>query len=93
MSAGDRDVVGGASGSLTTIRSIGVTWVDIGVGTGESVSCETKDLDLFQSCVTISNMDLSLYPQASCSFHTLRNSCCSMSHCLSHSSSNLKEGS
>ena len=29
MSARDRDVMGGASGSLTTIRSVGATWIDI----------------------------------------------------------------
>jgi len=58
MSAGDMDVMRGASGSLTTVRSVGATWVNIGVGTEEAISCETEDLDLSQSCVMISNMVL-----------------------------------
>jgi len=78
------------SGSLTTIRSVEATWVDIGVGTGEAVSCETEVLDLSQSCIMISDIDFSLYPHASYSFQALRNSCRSMSCCLSHSSSNLR---
>jgi len=38
MSAGDKDIVGGASGNLTTIRSVGATWGDVSIGTGNPPS-------------------------------------------------------